>query len=420
MIETVVSCIGDILDAFTLIFLYNVVLGKKYKVNKIAVHTIFVVTNLTINGLLSLVEIPFLNMAVWLIVFGLLAMLYDTKWYMKIIVSVSYNILGIVAEFIVAAILGGIYGEEVLVGENYIIGLIISKLVMLVFVIVISFVLKRKNYTLDIKYRLGILLSVVIGMFTIAELADIAYNATDSFIPQVGVASISIAVLNYILYSLLDGLTEMYEVKQREALLKKDIELREEQFVQIASNYKQFRSVIHDTNKHLKTIAGMIEASEDELAVSYIKETLNEVNGSYIKVNTGNIVVDALVSSMINRCEEINIKCITDISVNKEFIEVSNHDLTVVLGNLIDNAVNATSKILDKDKRYIEVTLITDEKRFMIDILNGYDESEKETLRVGYGLGNIEETVTRNKGTYTVVKNDNTYRTSVIFYHSIL
>lgn len=420
MIETVVSCIGDILDAFTLIFLYNVVLGKKYKVNKIAVYAIFVVTNLAVNSLLSLVEIPFLNMAVWLIVFGLLAMLYDTKWYMKIIVSVSYNILGIVAEFIVAAILGGIYGEEVLVGENYIIGLIISKLVMLVFVIVISFVLKRKNYTLDIKYRLGILLSVVIGMFTIAELADIAYNATDSFIPQVGVASISIAVINYILYTLLDGLTEMYEVKQREALLKKDIELREEQFVQVASNYKQFRSVIHDTNKHLKTIAGMIEASEDELAVSYIKETLNEVNGSYIKVNTGNIVVDALVSSMINRCEEINIKCITDISVNKEFIEVSNHDLTVVLGNLIDNAVNATSKILDKDKRYIEVALITDEKRFMIDILNGYDESEKETLRVGYGLGNIEETVTRNKGTYTVVKNDNTYRTSVIFYHSIL
>ena len=420
MIETMVSCIGDILDAFTLIFLYNVVLGKKYKVNKIAVYAIFVVTNLTVNGLLSLVEIPFLNMAVWLIVFGLLAMLYDTKWYMKIIVSVSYNILGIVAEFIVAAILGGIYGEEVLLGENYIIGLIISKLVMLVFVIVISFVLKRKNYTLDIKYRLGILLSVVIGMFTIAELADIAYNATDSFIPQVGVASISIAVINYILYSLLDGLTEMYEVKQREALLKKDIELREEQFVQVASNYKQFRSVIHDTNKHLKTIAGLIEASEDELAVSYIKETLNEVNGSYIKVNTGNIVVDALVSSMINRCELMNIKCITDISVNNKFVKISNHDLTVILGNLIDNAVNATNKIIDKDKRYIEVTLTTDENRFMIDILNNYDESKNESSWVGYGLGNIEETVTRNKGTYTVSKNDKTYRASAIFYHSIL
>ncbi len=420
MLETVISCIGDILDAFTLIFLYNVVMGKKYKVDKITVYFIFTVTNLTVSSLLSLVEIPFLNMVVWLITFVLLAMLYDTKWYMKIIVSVSYNVLGIVAEFIVAAILGGIFGNEVLLGENYIIGLIISKLVMLVFVLIISFVLKKGNYILDIKYRLGILLSVLISMFTIIELADIAYNVTGSFIPQVGIASISIAVLNYILYMMLDGLKEMYEIKQREALLKKDIELRENQFIQVASNYKQFRSVIHDTNKHLKTIACMIESNEDKLAVKYIKETLNEVNGSYIKVNTGNIVVDALVSSMINRCEEMNIKCITDISVNNEFIKISNHDLTVILGNLIDNAIKASNKLWDKDKRYIEVTLITDEKRFMIDILNNYDELKNESSRMGYGLNNIEESVVRNKGMYTITKSESTYRTSVIFYHSIL
>ena len=211
----------------------------------------------------------------------------------------------------------------------------------------------------------------------------------------------------------------VYEVKRREAGLKAEIEIREQQFAQIASDYKLFRSVIHDTNKHLKTIAGMIENQENALALEYIKETVNELNGSYIKVNTGNIVVDALVSSLMHQCNELDIKCTTNICIDNSYLSISNHDMTVILGNLIDNSINAVSKINNSEERYIEISLITDDTKFMIEVSNSYQEISEPTSKKGYGLGNIERTVHANKGEYSVMKNDGIYRTSIFIYHSI-
>ena len=108
-----------------------------------------------------------------------------------------------------------------------------------------------------------------------------------------------------------------------------------------------------------------------------------------------------------------------DICIDNSYLSISNHDMTVILGNLIDNSINAVSKINNSEDRHIGISLITDDTKFMIEVSNSYQEISEPTSNKGYGLGNIERTVQANKGEYSVMKNDGIYRTSIFIYHSI-
>ena len=236
--------------------------------------------------------------------------------------------------------------------------------------------------------------------------------ATNKFIPQVGIVAIAVAVVNFILYIFIDGFSEMYEHKEREILLEKSIRIQEDNFEQLSNNYMQLRHILHDTNKHMKTIAGMIEENNDIQALEYIDTTLGEVNSTYKKVNTGNVVIDVMVSNLINQCEVYDIDCETEIAVDVNVLDIDNRDMTIILGNLIENAINY-EKSLIKNKRKIDMAIIMEDEKLVIDINNAcYDinaASKKDC-----GIENIERIVNKYSGTYDIIFEAETYKSIII------
>lgn len=407
--EYMYEIVGDILDAVVLIFLYDVLMGKQYRVPKVFLFLIFITVNIVTNLGLGYVDKIFLRPAIWQIVFFALTFLYISKIYEKIIASVAFSVMGMAGEMIVVSIFS-FMGEEQLVNEYYYMELMVSKLIVFIFIIIISLIYKRKIN--DRKYKFIFLLSLLISILELIGILYIMLLSTKEFIPQAGIVAVAVVVVNFILYMFVDVYAQMDVYKEREKLLEKNLRVQSASFEQLSGSYIQMRRILHDTNKHMKIIAGMIENSCASEALDYIDDTLGEINNTYRKCNTGNIVIDVMVSNLLSQCETNNIECKTEIVVDNNSLKINNRDMAIILGNLTENAVNY-SRTLEEGNGLIDMAIIMNGNNLVIDIKNACFDPKADTKR-NLGIENIERVVEWHSGIYTRKCEDNMYVASVI------
>ncbi len=118
--------------------------------------------------------------------------------------------------------------------------------------------------------------------------------------------------------------------------------------------YRNVRGWRHDYHNHMQTIKAHLALGQIAEAESYVDKMEGELDRIDFKYKTGNIGVDAILNSKLTLAEKHGIAVKCDAVLPKE-LSVSQLDLSVILGNLIDNAVEACDKIPDKkvqeDKR---------------------------------------------------------------------
>lgn len=113
-----------------------------------------------------------------------------------------------------------------------------------------------------------------------------------------------------------------------------------------------------------------IKRNELAEASEHIKVTLNKIEGAYQRVNTGNLVIDALVTNSLNIGQANGIKVDTQLNLYSQKVNIERYDLCVVLGNMLDNAIEASKKVKIADDRYILIKIHSNESALFIHILN--------------------------------------------------
>ena len=127
-------------------------------------------------------------------------------------------------------------------------------------------------------------------------------------------------------------------------------------------------------------------------------------------INSGNVVVDALVNEIKGKCVSKNIICDIDVSINNNDLKIEAPDFSVVLGNLLDNAYNAVERMSENRDRRIEVKIFKQEDKIVIKINNTYVNTD---MTKSYGIQNIETVVEKYNGIYYAEQTENMYCASV-------
>lgn len=127
---------------------------------------------------------------------------------------------------------------------------------------------------------------------------------------------------------------------------------------EINNMYQNILSLKHDMNNHLHTISGYMQVGEYTKAQEYVGEIAGEI-GKIKSFHSGNAVVDALIGSKTALAEMNAIMVDVDMAVLPG-LQMTDADLTVMIGNLYDNAIDANLKIPDEDKRFIHIKIMYD------------------------------------------------------------
>lgn len=138
---------------------------------------------------------------------------------------------------------------------------------------------------------------------------------------------------------------------------------------------------------------------------------------TYNKVNTGNIAIDALVSKCITDAKDISVT--TDIKIESAIKNISNYDICIILGNILDNALSAVNNNTIQSDAFIKINISNTKIGLKIEVLNSCidtykPKNNKETLSYhGYGLNNISDCVHKYKGICDFYCDNNIFHSNV-------
>lgn len=167
----------------------------------------------------------------------------------------------------------------------------------------------------------------------------------------------------------------------------------------------------HDMNEHLLYISSMAEKSGNEQWIEYIRKLYTDLQE--IRTSTyefGNDVANVLINYYIGQ-----IKGIADVTVYGVWLEtgkLSDYDLCIVIGNLMENAVREITED-EGEQKYINIRLLEEDEDIKMIVRNsckccniemGRDMLPKTTKSDkkahGIGFNNVKKIVEKNNGIF--------------------
>lgn len=195
--------------------------------------------------------------------------------------------------------------------------------------------------------------------------------------------------------------------KELEYQLKmQQIELENKLNEDLSAVVQNLRSLRHDMNNHIGIIRGLSANKEYELLDEYLNEVYSVVANANDFIFVENQPLQILLNSKISKAQQRNIMLDTEIAVSK--IRIPDKDMCALLGNIIDNAYEATEKL--ESNRYVKLVIKEKNSGCFIHCENTYAEapvivdgkfitSKRATLEHGIGTENIKSIVKKYNGT---------------------
>lgn len=283
--------------------------------------------------------------------------------------------------------------------------------VILIFLYYMSIdkLLREKNVPFTkIQYIFNFII-LIYTFLNIIVIADNMYHRPDNYLLVVNLGCLVLADL-YLLYSI--RVTNErnfleYEIKT----LEQQANMQYEYYLRQEKKYNQTVQILHDVNKHIKSIEQLYSTENIEDATEYARQIGNILQPLIPEKYTGNPILDILLTDkstdMVEKSIEFEIKVN---NVNLDFIEPI--DVTTIFGNLLDNCIEACEKVKEDRKILIDINAYHE----MISIRitnscttvkwkNGMPVSEKGKDR-GLGLLNVQRSIEKYDGNMKMVSKE--------------
>lgn len=402
----VVSCI---FDAFVIFLLLEHFFKKRKEwANKYYISGALVAHQIVATIISSQTQSEYMRLVVQVIGIFLITYFYQGNLIKHILAMAIYVGFSVISEGIaeVSAFVMGIEQSE----YCDIVLLLLVEIFMLILVLLAK-LFTGKGEDIPAKYQVGYLFVPILSLAVINGM--IVNKPTFSWL----ISLVSLLVMNMISYFLLSTLTNFIMKENRKKQMEQQIEIQKVKYEQLSQSFIQGNRLIHDVNKHHRIIKEYLLASKQKDALEYIDSIDASLCEVYSSVNTGNLVIDSLVGRFKERIKGYSCTSMIRVRVEKNRWIMEDYDLVVILGNVIDNILEAVSWLIeDGVKPDVEFKLETSKTAFILYSKNNVSEkkqTKKNKWYHGLGLMNVKETVEKYGGSIVINNCKDYYETMI-------
>lgn len=199
-------------------------------------------------------------------------------------------------------------------------------------------------------------------------------------------------------------------------------ELIETHYAEVENMYKQIRGWRHDYRNHIQVMKAYASDGNMEAIKKYLDELDTDLTTVDTVIKTGNAMADAILNSKISLAKSKNIQVVAEAHIPLA-LNTSELDLCVIIGNLFDNAIEA-SLALPAEKRMIRVYMDMKNTQLYISFTN-FTATKKlrkvngrfcSTKGVGHGFGllRIDNIIERLGGYISRNSEDGAFTTEIL------
>lgn len=190
---------------------------------------------------------------------------------------------------------------------------------------------------------------------------------------------------------------------------------------EVETMYRRMRGWRHDYHNHIQTLMAYLSVAQYEEAARYLELLAEDLTKVDTVLRTGNVMVDAVLNSKLTMIQERDINVDATAMVPKE-ISISDIDLSVLIGNLMDNAMEACAKV-PKEDRFIRIYIDVLKGQLYISVTNSMNGTAKrkgnhilsdKQGNHGFGLLRIDDIVAKHGGYLNRRTEDGVFATEVM------
>jgi len=371
----------------------------------------------------NLYLMPFVN---FLSIF-VFSITFRGKWGIRSFLSILLFLLILSSELIAGALLMSFTKVEMVdVQENmslYLVGVLASKLLVFLLVKVIGY--KRLDIYRHMRMRvfMGLLLTPVSSAIAMYVMGMHIQNYRSAG-PMVLLlcASALMIIANIFAFHLYEKQLENEYADMRLSFAEKQIKLQMEHYSELSEQQLAIRKLSHDMRNSLAGILGMLEHGNYDAAADRLKKLSGAAEQNTRLFDTGYPAIDALLASKLQATQEKHIPMETYIALPPQ-MQIDALDLCILLGNALDNAIEASEKIAEEAKRGIRLHISSSDKYLSIRLENGTAEAASDGNSItskadlhthGFGLESIRTIAARYDGSVKVAHADSVFCLTVL------
>lgn len=301
-------------------------------------------------------------------------------------------------------------------------------LINVLYVVFYSLTLRFKTYKFNIMKWTDWAAFIVIPLISIFILVliyaiSLETNLTREHSLFLGFVAIGILVITVLIWIMLIKISKDSEFELQYKLLQQQYKYQNENILQANKSMENISAIRHDMKNKLLVIGQYIKNGDTDNALKMCGACGGEVQqstGTFI--NTKNSMLNAIVNVKLSQANEKYID--TQVLVTEALEDVADTDLCIMLGNVLDNAVEAVSK-LPEDNRRIKVKFERKGGYRLIIVKNSIAQSvlksnpklrttKSDKAMHGIGTKSLEKTVRKYKGEVHYTEKDGLFCVGIV------
>lgn len=369
------------------------------------------------------VTVPIILMISNLAAFIVLTYNYESKLKKRILSAVLIYIILVCVEITVGLLFGYLNFSLFSANNNYssVYGIIVCRILSYVAVLILNnYNNIKKGQSVPNSNWFCIILIPTSSLYVILLL----FQAQGLSVMQVMVSVMLILLINFATFYLYDVITAALAERMESLLILEQNKYYDRQFELMKASLHSTNAIKHDLKNHMSSINSLVQSGDKKEILNYISDIMEDLGERQYYAASGNSIIDSIINFKFQEAEQRGIKTTLDLNI-PEKLEVPSFDMTIILGNLLDNAIKATSEV--EGNRYINITIKYDKGRLLIQCDNPYsgeineDEGRFLTTKVdkdnhGMGLASIKKVIQKYNGTMNVDYGDNIFSIALLIY----
>lgn len=366
--------------------------------------------------LLNMVILPvYINISITIVItFISILFAYESRLWNRCIFTLSFNATWMMAETLSGYVLST-YWCQFINSEVYgILGSFISKVLFWVLIFVLKKVFSSERITeLPVKYSIMLILVPIGSIYVMNEIFLLSGKINDVHVYlHSAIAAVILLGLNVLIFYIYVKLTDDMQLRRMNSVYEQQLELCERHQQEREISILQLRDIKHNMKNNLILILAYAEQEKYEKIIEFVNDIMEEGGMSTsIITNSGNIVIDSLLGYWYLTAKKKKIDFSVDVCIPMQ-LPFKGADICLILGNLLENAVEAAEKV--QKNKYIKIQMKYDKGNLLIFLMNSYqgslikmkDNSLKSTKsdagNHGVGLPSVYRAVVKYHGIVTV------------------
>ena len=370
-------------------------------------------------------DIPGVNLLINISIMLLIVIVcYNGEIQAKILYGMVFNMFWIVSELIIGFILtirNNNYLDFILYGS------ILSKLLLTCFIGIICSLRQKCSFEkISVLNWVPLVMIPVLGMFVVWDINRLNNIIHGNNITLEAIsACIAVLIISVVAFNLYGKLIKEMDMRRKNVYYENLLKITEKHLQARESDIEYIRQVQHDLKHHNLYVCNLLKNKEYATLEKYLEQTLVREKALTV-LNTGNTLIDSILNYKYDIAITKGIKMDMNIHIS-ESAPIQGVDMAVLLGNLLDNAIEATEK-MEIEKRKITIKMRQTNSILLIEIANTFKNivqrnskgqfvSQKENvLEHGLGIFSVEKIVHKHDGELKIEHEAEIFTVTILLY----